>query len=68
MTTKGPNHFVNRVKDLINSQDSLWNKVILEDQFISIDIDQISQIPLVNTTNPDSLMWMHDLLRVDIIL
>lgn len=68
MTTKGPNHFVNRVKELINSQDSLWNKVILEDQFISIDIDQISQIPLVNTTNPDSLMWMHDLLRVDIIL
>lgn len=60
MTTKGPNHFVNRVKDLINSQESLWNKVILEDQFISIDIDQISQIPLINTTNPDSLMWMHD--------
>lgn len=51
---------IRHVKDLINMDSSSWDTEILNNLFLPIDKDHIEQIPIINTTNIDEYMWMHE--------
>jgi len=60
MSKRQDNQAVTKVKDLINFNECCWDNESLEGQFLNIDKDKIQQIPLVNTSIPDMLMWMQE--------
>jgi len=48
------------VKDLMNPDGQGWNSEVLEGNFLHIDSSAITQIPIIESTNMDALMWMFE--------
>lgn len=48
------------VKDLFLQDDSGWDTKLIEENFLKIDADSITPLPIINTDNKDEYMWMHE--------
>jgi hypothetical protein len=48
------------VQDRILPDGSRWNTELLSNIFLLIDISAIEQIPIINTSKSDEIMWMQE--------
>jgi len=48
------------VKDIMRHEEKEWNTNVLTNNFLNIDISAIEQIPLINTSQEDEIMWMFE--------
>lgn len=59
MTTGNSNQHNSKVKELINIESPNWDLEILHSLLLPLDHAHIQQIPLLNLSNQDELMWMY---------
>jgi len=60
LTTENSSSSNRLVKDFISRDNLSWDTNSLHSQLLSIDSNDIKQIPLLNTSNKDTLMWMYE--------
>lgn len=60
LSTELPNSNYNLVKGFILSDNPSWDTEALHSQLLPTDYNLIEQIPLINTSKKDSLMWMYE--------
>ena len=51
---------INTVQDIIQGTTDQWDKGKINSTFLSIDRIHIDQIPLINVSSEDKLMWMKE--------
>ncbi|KAH9742571.1 pentatricopeptide repeat-containing protein [Citrus sinensis] len=52
-------HLETAVSELINEKHE-WNKEIIQHNFLRVDAEQITKIPLPRQPNPDQVVWHYD--------
>lgn len=60
MTTDRADSNLRLVKDLMTPDGQGWNYEVLTTKFLPINSTAINQIPIIDSTSRDALMWMFE--------